>query len=134
MSSAILDALWTKLATTSGSGFVADLGGRVWLDLAPDDEALPLCVYSGTTTRFERGVSGIDHTMRVVFSLYDSADTNADIVAAQNKLRSLLDGAALTATGYDRVLCQLRSRGVPTLQDDSWTLSEEYELRGRLTT
>ena len=45
MSSPILDALWTKINTTSGSGFLNDLGGRVWVDLAPDDAALPLCVY-----------------------------------------------------------------------------------------
>ena len=134
MSSPILDALWTKINTTSGSGFLNDLGGRVWLDLAPDDAALPLCVYSGQTTRFERAGAGWDHTLRVVFSFYVFADTNADIVATQNKLRSLLDGAVLVATGYDRIICLLRSRGVPTLQDEAWTLTEEYELRGRLTT
>ena len=70
--------------------------------------------------------------MRVVFSLFDSADTNADIVAAAGKLGSLLDGTVLSASGYDRVLCQRRSRGTPTLTDDAWQLSEEYELRGQL--
>lgn len=132
MSSAVLNALWTKLATTSGSGFVFDLGGRVYLDIAPEDSELPLCVYSAETTLFSKGGGGTDHMMRVVFSLFDSADTNADIVAAAGKLGSLLDGTVLSASGYDRVLCQRRSRGTPTLTDDAWQLSEEYELRGQL--
>lgn len=132
MSAPILEALWTKLATTSGSGFVADLGGRVYLDIAPEDSALPLCTYVAETSVFSKGTQGTDHMMRVVFSIFDSADTTADIVAAAGKLRSLLDGATLSATGYDRVVCILRSRGVPTLADDAWSLAEEYELRGRL--
>jgi len=131
---AVLAALWTKINTTSGAGFLFKLGGRAYLDLAPADTELPLCVYTVGTQRFERGYSGSTmHVMRAVFTIYDSADTTSGLNAAQDDLRTLLDNAVFSASGYDRISCVLKQRGSPSQDDDAWSVQEIYELRGQLT-
>jgi hypothetical protein len=132
MSAAILNALWTKLQTGTGaSGFMTTFGSRVYLDRAPADAILPLCVYSVTQDRLERYMSGRrDHAVQVVFRMFDNADSTTSIVSGQTRLKTLIDGSVLTATGYDRVVCLLRSQGSPVMDDDAWSIEDIYELRG----
>jgi hypothetical protein len=114
----------------STGGFITLFGNRVYLDEAPADTPLPLCVYELQTERFESMMRGTDHVARAVFRMACSADTNLPLYEAQERLKSLLDGTVLQASGYDRVLVTLRRFGSPVRDDDAWTLEDEYELRG----
>ena len=132
---AVLAALWTKLQTATGAGqFMTLLGSRVYLDAAPGDTALPLCVYTAETTAFDPCMDGsVAHTIRVTFTIYDDRDGTATAQSAAGALRLLLDSAELSATRYDRVLCIHRGRGAPVFDGDVWSIVEMYELRGQLT-
>lgn len=134
MSQAILVALRTKLITGGGAGgFMTLLSSRVYLDAAPGDTALPLCVYSASNTRYERGFTNArQESLSVVFTLYDSQASPATIQSAAEALRTLIDGADLTPTGYDRARCILRVRGEPAFEDEIWSISETYEITGLL--
>lgn len=132
MSQALLIALRTRLATSTGTGgFFNLLNSRVYLDAAPGDTELPLCVYSATNTRYERAFSGSkQETLSVVFTLYASQSTPGTIQTAADALRTLIDGYDLAPSGYDRARCILRVRGEPAFEDEIWSISETYEITG----
>lgn len=113
-------------------GLTATFGGRVYLDEAPADSPLPLCVYELQTERLDRMMRGNDHVVRAVFRMACSADSSLTLYDAQQQLRTLLDGTTLKAEGYDRVFVKLRRLGVPIRDDDAWTVEDEYEMRGNL--
>lgn len=134
MSQAILTALRTKLATSTGSGgFFNVLTSRVYLESAPGDTALPLCVYSASNTRFERGMDNSrTEAVSVVFTAYDShANGTTTLLTAMEALRTLLDGVDITPANFDRARCILRVRGVPVFEDQIWSISETYEIIGQ---
>lgn len=134
MANAMLVALRTRIATSTGTGGFSNLfGNRVWLDAAPGDTALPLCVYEVAHQDFVKCMDGTEtHRLRVTFAFYEGGSDLVTGPTASDRLRTLLDGISLTATGYDRVLCILRQRGTPAFADDLWTTSDVYELVGQL--
>jgi len=134
MANAMLVALRARIATSTGAGGFSNLfGNRVWLDAAPADTALPLCVYEVVPSEFVRCMDGTEtQRLRVVFNFYEGGSDLVTAPTASDRLRTLIDGVALTATGYDRVLCILRQRGTPAFADDIWTTSDVYELVGQL--
>ena len=134
MSQAILTALRTKLATSTGSGGLFNvLGSRVYLESAPGDTLLPLGVYSASNTRFERGMDNSrTESLSVVFVFYDThANGTATLLTAVEALRTLLDGVDITPSNYDRARCILRVRGAPVFEDQIWSISESYEIIGQ---
>lgn len=136
MSAALLNALYTKILTSTGAGgFAAVFASRVYLDIAPADTTLPLCVYTGSQMVRERNMGGTSlHSLRITFSMYTTNDSSVIVVSAQSKLKTLLDGVVLSGvSGYDRATVILREQGVPQFEDDSWSIEDEYELVGQIT-
>lgn len=135
MSAALLNALWTKILTSTGSGgFANTFTSRVYLNSAPADTTLPLCVYTGSQMVRERTMNGTSrHSLRITFSMYDTNGSSSILVTAQLRLKTLLDGVVLTVSGYDRATVILREQGVPQFEDDSWSIEDEYELVGQIT-
>lgn len=134
MANAMLVALRARIATSTGAGGFSNLfGNRVWLDAAPANTALPLCVYEAAHADFVKCMDGTEtHRIRVTFNFYEGGSDLVTATTASDRLRTLLDGVALSATGYDRVLCILRQRGTPAFADDIWTTSDVYEMVGQL--
>lgn len=136
MSVPFLTALSGRLlsaGSTGAGGWANVFGSRVFLDRAPADTLLPLCVYSLTVERSERTKAGYELIVSVVFSMYDSADSTTDLETAQSRLRTLLDGYSTTATNHDRMIVKLRRQGILVQDDGAWAVEDEYELRGTLT-
>lgn len=134
MSAAFLDSLKTAIDLTNvAGGFLKLFEDRVWLDRAPADANLPLCVYTVSTVRNASSKAGREIILRAVFSMYAKADTTDDLVEGQIRLKTMLDGKAFTATGHDRMVCRMLSQGVPRQEDDAWVIEDEYELRGTRT-
>jgi len=135
MSAALLNALYTKILTSTGSGgFANTFSSRVYLNSAPADTALPLCVYTGSQLVRVRTMGGTSqHSLSVTFSMYGTNEGSSTLVTAQLRLKTLLDGVVLTVSGYDRATCILREQGVPQFADDSWSIEDEYELVGQIT-
>ena len=78
--------------------------------------------------------SSSQHSLTVVFAMYDGNLGSSTIVTGQLRLRTLLDGAVLaTVSGYDRATVILREQGVPRFEDDSWSIEDQYEIIGKLT-
>ena len=128
----IIDAIGTKLAASQVAGtFYHALGGRIYQGMAVDGATKPHCVYQinqNPVIRYFGGVVAQD--MTVQFDIFDDRRERgyAGAIAAEALLYSLLDGFALTITGYDRGLCTWNSRGVPQIEEDCWRITNELRV------
>lgn len=135
MTARLLNAVYSRILTSTGTGkFAHTFSSRVYLNSAPADTILPLCVYTGSQLVLEKDMNGTArHSLRITFSMYDANNNSNNVVLAQSRLKTLLDGVVLAVDGYDRATCILREQGVPQFEDDSWSIEDEYELVGQIT-
>lgn len=102
----LLPAIVTKM---SGSALSTDVGGRIYLDQAPDGAALPYVVFSIIASYSEDTFAErIDETL-VQFSLYSDEAGAAVITDMYSDLRSLLDDASLSITSNAHLRCQYQN-------------------------
>lgn len=96
---------------------------------APANVALPLCVYGFADASIEQ-TFGTDRESYVLeFTQYHQHSSGVNVaLGSAEKLHTLLDGIALTATGYDRVVIRAESRGVPAMQDDAIETTSRFRL------
>lgn len=134
MMSVLLKALEARILSSNvTNGFMKDFNGRVYISKAPADVDLPLCIVVPTVERAEQHANGKMLVVSVLFQMYASADSTAGLETAQSHLRTLLDNIIIKPTDYDRLSCRLRQQGAPVQDDDAWSVEDEYELRGTLT-
>lgn len=114
----------------SGSLFSNAFGDRVYFDVAPGDSALPLCVYSADELEWQRGFDGTRRqVVQVSFTFAETGAANTTGSLASSRLKTLLDNAELSVSGYSRVLALLKQRGAPAFEDSIWTQTDVYEIQ-----
>jgi hypothetical protein len=126
MAKAIMDALKTRLHATTV--LVNRLGGRMYLDEGPSNAALPLMVYSATSTVVTPMFGTLkryDMTVEFVIAYANAGTTDIWTVAAD--IETALS-TTMSATGFDRVSAVKTGGGVPSFEDDAWTMTETYRL------
>ena len=123
---AILDALKTRLYATSS--LTTPLSSRIYLDEAPANALLPLVVYSATnsvaTPMFGGGVR---YDITVDFTINYANSGTTDIHTIADAIATAL-ATTMAATGFDRVTAVKQSGGVPSFQNDAWSMTETYRL------
>ena len=125
---AMLDGILAKLTADQSAGTVYDdVGGRIFQDQAPQDATLPLLVYSIITDLPWRFFESVDIEVAIQIDLFgDTGDQ--DLTTTNDRLFTLLDGAALTISGFTGAKMQNEERGVSSVEEDSihirsaWTL------------
>lgn len=112
----LLQALMTKI---SGSALSVDVGGRIYLDEAPNGAEFPYCVFfivSGTPDRtFTEHYTDI----LIQFSLFSASEGATEITTMYADLKSLFDECALTISGSTLVWC--KESNLTTMVDDITT-------------
>lgn len=140
---AISNALYTKLVAdqTAGSLYAA-VEGRIHLGEAPHVDAttppiIPCLVYNIIGDEQLRSFGGVmTHGVTVQFDLYGKATvgmSNAGgtgIGDIESKLFSLLEGAALAPTGFDRGLVTFTNRFVTSVDGDAIRIVDQAEITG----
>lgn len=132
-----LQSLNTKIVSTAATSWYQSLGTRVYLEAAPEDASLPLCVYRVESHEIEptfatNNVSRERFT--IAFEQYHA--TNAGItaaLAASDSLATLLDNVTLSPTGYDRVVLRSESRGVPEVEEHAIRTVSRFRGMGTRT-
>lgn len=90
-----LTAIMTK---TTGSAFSTAVGGRIYLDDAPDKATFPYCVYFIVSAVPNDTFSEKLDDILIQFDLYSMSKGATEITGLYNKLTSLFDGCSLTVT------------------------------------
>ena len=111
----LLTAITSKI---SGSAFASDMGGRVFLDQVPAEEAnnYPRCVFFIVAANPDRTFSEHYTDTIIQFSIFSASPGAAEITTAYNDLVALLDECSLTITGS--TLVWMREANLMTSTED----------------
>ena len=126
MAKAILDGLRARILASTN--LLAAVGNRIYLDEAPANAALPLVVYSATSstvTPHFGGQNRYDIEMDFLIA-YNNAGNQAIHTVAQ-EIEAML-ATKFAATGFTAVTAIKVLGGVPAFEDDAWTMTERYRL------
>jgi hypothetical protein len=130
----VLKAIATKLYSTATTSFFQQLGGRVYVNEAPANVALPLCVYGIAQHDITQTYDGDRERMMIEFTQYFPHQSGLSLAEANGeRLHELLDNSELKPTGYDRVTIRAESRGVPAMEDDAIYITSRFRLMGTRT-
>lgn len=125
MSKAILDALNSRLDATAALATI--VGSKIYLQEGPTDVNPPLLVYKATavrTTPYFGAVTRVEIDLDFIFHLGNVGTATGYTAAAA--LATALSTPLTSVTGYDRVRFTQVESGVPSFEDDSWSIVERY--------
>lgn len=112
----LLTAITNKI---SGSALSDDVGGRIYLDEAPDEAAYPRIVFLIVTDVPEKTFTEDYENIDIQFSLYSISESPAEIVDMHADLKTLFDECSLTITGS--TLVWMKRTNMTTMVDDVTT-------------
>lgn len=92
----LLSAIITK---TSGSAFASDVGGRIYLDHAPDNAEFPYCVFFIVSDVPNDTFKDKIDDILIQFSLFSASSSAAEMADMYKDLKALFDDCSLTITG-----------------------------------
>jgi hypothetical protein len=120
----ILTAIKSKF---SGSALSTSVGGRIYYDAAPDKTPCPYVVYSIVVgVPDDNFKTDLDDIIFQV-SLFSSSGGATEIATMYNDLKTLLDDAVLTITGYTNVMTSRQN--LTTMTDEVTTTEGIQKLK-----
>lgn len=109
----LLKALYSKF---SGSSVSSDVGGRHFLDQAPDGCDFPYIVYSVVSAPKEKTFTEIYRNTLIQFSIFSTSQSVLEITGIYNDLSALFDECSLTVTGSS--LVWMKEENLVTMTED----------------
>ena len=109
----LLTAIYGKI---SGSALSSDVGGRVYLDQAPDNTEFPYIIFFIVSGVKNKTFSEIYTDALIQFSIFSASSGAAEITTAYNDLVALFDECALTIEGS--TLVWMKEENLTTMVDD----------------
>jgi len=133
MSQELVNAIYTKLTAVQTAGTLYDdVGGRIYYGVAPDDALLPLVlidlVYENVESSF-----GTDRVDTASFQIDIFGSIKLGVVAVGNleiKLFNLLNSVTLSATDYNNVSVECKTRNQRSIGDEAHQITSEYDVTG----
>lgn len=109
----LLTAIMTK---TISSTLFTDVGGRIFLDQAPEDAELPYVVFFIVSAVPDNKFQKLGEDITIQFSLFSSSVGMTEITNMYNDLKALFDECSLTITG--NTLIWFRRVNLVTMVDE----------------
>jgi hypothetical protein len=109
----LLTAIMTK---TTGSALSIDVGGRIYLDQAPDNSTFPYVVFFIVSDVPEKTFSEDFENVLIQFSLFSASSGATEITTIYTDLKSLFDECSLSITG--NTLVWMKRANLTTMVDD----------------
>jgi hypothetical protein len=120
----LLTAIYGK---TSGSALSADVGGRIFLDRAPDNTEFPYVVFFIVSGVPDRTFSEHYTNTLIQFSLFSASEGAAEITDMYADLKALFDECALTITSS--TLVWMREQNLTTMIEDITTVNGAQQVK-----
>jgi hypothetical protein len=106
----IMDGLLTAIMTkTTGSALSTDVGGRIYLDDAPDGSTFPYVTFQIISGNPDDSFQEKVDEFIFQFSLFSASSGAAEITDMYNDLRTLFDDCTLTISGVTFASMQRQS-------------------------
>jgi hypothetical protein len=107
------------------NSFYNALGGRMYLDEAPEGAEMPYCVFMVVSGTPERTFSEIYTDALIQFSLFSSSSGAGEVADLYDYLKALYDEKALTISGSTLVWCR-ESNLQPMIDEITTTAGTEW--------
>ena len=120
----LLTAIMTKI---SGSALSTDVGGRIFLDQAPDGCDFPYVVFFIVTDAPEKTFSEDFENIIIQFSLFSASQGATEITTMYRDLKALFDECAMTITS--NTLIWMKRTNLTTMREDVTTPSGTVGVR-----
>jgi hypothetical protein len=120
----LLTAIYGK---TSGSALSSDVGGRIFLDRAPDGCEFPYVVFFVVSGVPDRTFSEHYTNTLIQFSLFSASEGAAEITDMYADLKALFDECSLTITAS--TLVWMREQNLTTMIEDITTVNGAQQVK-----
>jgi len=120
----ILTAIFSK---ATGSTLSSLVGGRVYLDRAPQEAEFPYVVYFPVVVVPDDAFKQKGRNILFQFSIYSTSRSAVEISAIYNALHSLYDDCSLSITGHTAI--GMKETNYTTGVDDITTPSGEAQVK-----
>lgn len=120
----LLTAIYSKF---SGSTIFSDVGGRVFLDQAPEGTEYPYIVYSIVSDVADWQFVENFEDVVIQFSLFSSSESATEISTMYADLKTLFDDCSLTIT--DNTLLYFQRDNLATFVEDITTLEANTKVK-----
>ena len=118
----IIKAIFSK---TTGSTLSSLVGGRIYLDRAPQEAAFPYVVYFIVSGIPDDAFKQKGRDLLIQFSIFSTSQSAVEITAIYKALHSLYDDCSLSITGHTAI--GMKETNFTTMTDDITTPSGEAE-------
>lgn len=102
--------------TTGPSSFYNDIGGRFYLDQAPEDRQFPDCIFLIVVDTPDNVFNKYGEEVSIQFSLFSASSSVSEISTMYTDLKSLFDDVKLTVTSNTMFIMQ-RERLVTMMEE-----------------
>jgi hypothetical protein len=102
--------------TTGPSNFYNDIGGRFYLDQAPEDRQFPDCIFLIVADIPDNSFQKYGEEVSIQFSLFSASSSASEITTMYKDLKALFDDVKLTVTSNTMVIMK-RERLVTFMED-----------------
>ncbi len=120
----LLTAIYSKF---SGSDLSSDVGGRIYLDTAPEKTEFPYIVYFIISSTQDRTFTEYYTNILIQFSLFSISSSVTEIITIYNHLKALFDEYSFDIIGNK--LVWMREQNLITMIDNITTLIGTEECR-----
>jgi len=120
----LLTAIYGKLA---GSTLSTAIGGRMYLDQAPDKPTFPYVVFFIVSSVPEKTFTEDMSETLIQFSIYSASSSATEISAIYAALKTLYDECSLTITGSS--LVWMKETNLVTMTEDMTTATGTTTLK-----
>ena len=129
--SVMTDGLFTLLSTDQTAGsFYEDVGGRIYGIESEHGDTFPYCVFNvldDPPVRYGGNVNDIEATVQI--DLWGDKGLGYDSLSdINNKLYTVLDGVAVTITGFTGGQAFNLDRGVPLIEEDAIRILSRWRI------
>lgn len=122
----LLEALYTHLQSTD---FWTNLSSRVYFDHAEQGASFPYCVYFVVNDRYNYQFDSEFQETVLQFNIFDQSSSSINVLGYYDDLRSGLDWANLSITGYSCIKVEPEWAGVEYLEEEEcWVCRAQYRV------
>jgi hypothetical protein len=110
--------------------FNTAIGGRLYLQNAPQGATLPYAVYFLISNPVDYNFTSVFDNPQIQFSLFSEADENAEILDMHQKLKAHFDDCVLTVSGHDFIKMERQFDLGPSKDPEFevWNFPVQYEI------
>lgn len=106
---ALFAAIMTHFALVPGSGFYNDIGGRMYLDVAPQESTFPYAVFFMAADENDPDFTDEHEDIEIQFNIFTQDNSGLAAGTLLGSLKTMFDYAALSVTGWSQ-LSMIRSQ------------------------